>query len=204
MGLFPVVIPSTGGAAVISDGPYIKVGRNLNDVTAASFPGGIAVGLWDGDGPIFRYDFDIPADWDVGDHVSVVGYVQIQGVDVYDVLKQFRLVPVPPPDPTAAVVTPAAAVGQTTGYLVCYSQAGVVEQNVNISYRMVASTNTGESYDGATRTVASLANGLAEFPNMVKNATYEFWRGTNTNRHRVTIPLAAGTTYALPAVIGSP
>lgn len=106
---------------------------------------------------------------------------------------------------SAVTITPSAP-GYTTGYLTCYDQNGVVEQNVNVSATLVqlASTDTGHAFDGVAVTKVSDINGLVQFPNMVLGATYRLVRGTAANTYLINIPTTAGTTLALNSLIGSP
>jgi hypothetical protein len=135
--------------------------------------------------------------WDVA--VSLAGYQFTPTTTVVNGTEAVTL------SMTALTITPSEP-GQTTGYLVCYDEDGVVEVGTSVS--MAArkpGSSTGLGLDDTTRTVLSDANGLVEFANLFKGERYSIWRGTDSSKAiEVTIPAAAGATYELPSVAGRP
>jgi hypothetical protein len=109
------------------------------------------------------------------------------------------------PETDPIVITPGTG-DLTTGFLTCFDADGVAEENVRIYSQLIdpPASETGSSYDTSLRSQLSNSLGVVEFP-MHKGATYSIWRGQQ-NRNRgvvaVTIPADAGSTYALPSVIG--
>jgi hypothetical protein len=105
---------------------------------------------------------------------------------------------------TTVTLTPSD-VDKTTGYLVCYDENGTVEQGVAIScfVSQIRSSGMGIAFDSTERTETSGADGLVQFSNLVKGATYTFKRGTSAKTYLVTVPDNAGATYELPDIIGA-
>lgn len=107
---------------------------------------------------------------------------------------------------TAVSITPSSG-DLTTGYLTALTEAGVAEVGATLYCAMSAppDDDTGYSYDSTRRTITSGSGGLAQFPGLVKGATYTIWRGTKVSGdYEVTIPTTAGTTYELPSHLGKP
>ncbi len=107
---------------------------------------------------------------------------------------------------TAVSITPGSG-DLTTGYLTALTEAGVADVGATLYCAMSAppEDDTGYSYDATRRTITSGSGGLAQFPGLVKGATYTIWRGTKVvGDYKVTIPTTAGTTYELPSHLGKP
>lgn len=103
---------------------------------------------------------------------------------------------------TATVISPSSP-GQVTGYCYTYDEDGVIESGVSINLILhKAPSSTGSMFDGATRTVTSDANGLAEFTGMFTGAVYKLSRGTSTKHLKVTCADDGDGTMALPDFVG--
>lgn len=104
---------------------------------------------------------------------------------------------------TLLSITPSNP-GYTTGYATCYDETGVAEASVVVTATIVQldSSDVGHVYDTAVLSETSDVDGLVQFPNLVLGATYRFTRGTKEKL--ITIPLASGSTYALPSFVGTP
>lgn len=104
---------------------------------------------------------------------------------------------------TAITITPSAA-GFTTGYLTALDADGNAEPGVTFTSQVTYNPTAGIALDTAVRSVTSDGSGLVQFPGLLLGATYRIRRGTSGLGVSVKIPTTAGTTYELPAVIGSP
>lgn len=106
----------------------------------------------------------------------------------------------------AAVTITASDPDKTTGYTTVFSEAGAAEQNVTVyaTLRKGVPDSKGVLYDQTERSATSDANGLVQFTNMFKGATYGVRRGTSANEILVTIPTSAGGTYEFPSFFGNP
>lgn len=107
---------------------------------------------------------------------------------------------------TQTVIT-IVSPGFTTGYLTCYDSQGIIAQGIVIIAQFVQAdvSDTGHSYSSATLSETSDASGLVEFSNLVIGATYRFYRGSTSSAPYIqTIPLNAGSTFALNPAIGTP
>lgn len=105
---------------------------------------------------------------------------------------------------STASITPSGA-GFTTGYLTCYDQNGNPESGVQIMVSVATAGGVlGNAFDNVVVTETSGVNGVCQFPNLALGAAYRFQRGATGNPYVFTIPLAAGATYQLPSIIGSP
>lgn len=107
------------------------------------------------------------------------------------------------PDGEPIVVEPGSG-NFTTGYVTCFDQDGQVLPNCKLYQRMieVPASDVGYAYDASQTSVTSSSVGVAQFPRLVKGGTYLFFRGLEREGTVVTIPTSAGSTYALPSVIG--
>ena len=112
--------------------------------------------------------------------------------------------------------------GFITGYLYCYDDEGVVEEDVYV-YMVIYDEDDEEArgYDTAIRSEKTDATGLVQFTNLFPGATYMLRRGEtkiwtqletsyyrlNTNTlqkwRSVTIPADASSPYALPNLFGT-
>ncbi len=105
----------------------------------------------------------------------------------------------------AVTITPSDP-GYTTGYFTAYDENNEPEADVVITctLRAVPKNSTGLALDTNPRAATSDVNGLVSFTNLVKGATYEFYRGaTGTKLFSVEISTAAGSTTALKSIMGS-
>lgn len=107
------------------------------------------------------------------------------------------------PDGEPIVVEPGSG-NFTTGYVTCFDQDGQMLPNCKLYQRMieVPASDVGYAYDSSQTSVTSNTVGVAQFPRLVKGGTYLFFRGLEREGTVVTIPTSAGSTYALPSVIG--
>ncbi len=99
-------------------------------------------------------------------------------------------------------VTPSSG-DTTTAYANVLDQYGEPEANVTVQARLHAlpSGDTGIVADGAVYSATSDANGLVQFPGLLKGATYHFRRGQG-RWQAITIPASAGSSYGLPSFYG--
>jgi hypothetical protein len=107
------------------------------------------------------------------------------------------------PDEEPIVITPGSG-SFTTGYVTCFDQDGTIFPDCTLYQRMIEapSGDVGYAYDSSQTSVTSANNGVAQFPNLVKGATYLFFRGKESEGSVLTIPTSAGATYALPSIVG--
>ena len=103
---------------------------------------------------------------------------------------------------TQIAITPGTG-NLTTGYLTALNESGSPEADVIIYVEMVKipSNVTGYAFDSKIRSVVSAANGLVTIEGLIKGATYRIYRGDRSDNKYV-IPVAAGSTYELPSIIG--
>jgi hypothetical protein len=101
-----------------------------------------------------------------------------------------------------AMMTPGSDPGFITGYLYCYDEKGIVEENVIVQVKLESIAGSGISYDSAERSELSDVNGLATFTNLTPGATYTMRRGTESDWRSCTIPSNTVSPYALPNLIG--
>jgi len=104
---------------------------------------------------------------------------------------------------TQISITPGAG-SATTGYVTCLDNTGTAEADVTVYAQMIdaPTSGAGYAYDASVRTVTSDEDGVAELTGMIKGATYQLWRGKRASGRTVTIPSDAGSTYALPSLVG--
>jgi len=104
---------------------------------------------------------------------------------------------------TQISITPGSG-SATTGYVTCLDNTGTAEADVTVYAQMIdpPTSGTGYAYDASVRTVTSDEDGVAELTGMIKGATYQLWRGKRATGRTVTIPSDAGSTYALPSLVG--
>lgn len=103
---------------------------------------------------------------------------------------------------TQTAITPSSP-GLTTGYLTAYDEDGIAEAGVEIHCEARQFVDAvGVALDSEVRTEISAANGLVQFTNLFKGASYSFRRGVSEKLYVVTIPSNAGVTYELPAIVG--
>jgi hypothetical protein len=101
---------------------------------------------------------------------------------------------------TAATIT-ASEVGKSTGYATVLDEQGAAEVSVPVFITMTAApTGSGNSFDTVVRKVYSSDTGLVQFPNMIRGATYDYWRSETGKRFSVTVPDT--DTFAFPNFLG--
>jgi hypothetical protein len=105
-------------------------------------------------------------------------------------------------------ITPSGP-GTTTGYLTCFGPDGNVLAGVSVTATVQTqvqpinpTTDFGNAYNGDGLTAVSDINGLVQFPNMFLGVTYMLKRANGPKTFAATIPGSAGSTYALPSIIG--
>lgn len=93
--------------------------------------------------------------------------------------------------------------GQTTGYLTCYDENGIIESGTEVTIKPYSTDpNTGgQVIDLTPRTALSDGAGLVQFPNLLNGVTYQIWKDPSI-KYRVKIPKTAGETFELPSIIG--
>lgn len=184
---FPAVYWSLAGP-----NPNVTIAlSNLGSLTAAWSAGGLfnRKGGW--------YRLDLP------DAVFVAtGMVTLVADETADLKLMARDIQVGIPG-TNVVITPSDP-DLVTGYLTVYDEFGAAEPGAVISLHvLISGVPTGLAYDSAVRTATSDGAGLVQFPNMFKGVAYHLYRGTGVKKI-VSIPLAAGSTYQLPSIVGAP
>lgn len=90
--------------------------------------------------------------------------------------------------------------GKRTGYVVCYSQNGVVESGVVVSCQCYYAPDTGLALDTRIRTATSDIDGLAQFTNMIVGAKYKLRRGSDPHIE-FTVPAGTGP-FAMDSIVG--
>jgi len=104
-----------------------------------------------------------------------------------------------------AVSVSASDPGLVTGTLYCYDESGEVAADIEVSLRFDSiSSDTGYAYDTAWRTETSDANGLVQFTNLIKGASYIGRRGigeekTLTIASDATSPVELDTVWGIDA-----
>jgi hypothetical protein len=97
-------------------------------------------------------------------------------------------------------IVPSPA-GQTTGYGVVYDEMGNPEPNVTVYCRLVKLDVSGLVGDAEERSSESNAQGLVQFPGLLRGATYAFRRGSGAER-LLRVPAGAGDMIVLPPLVG--
>lgn len=100
------------------------------------------------------------------------------------------------------VPVPAPAAGQTTAWALCYNGAGVAEEGVSISVKLVSATGSGSAYDKEVITATSDANGMAALA-IPRGDTLRFSARRGTGAW-VTFSGVDAETLELPALLGNP
>jgi len=103
---------------------------------------------------------------------------------------------------TAIAVT-ASEPDMCTGYGSVYDEDGALEPDAIIYCKIVtwdSTINAGYSFDRATRSTTSDANGLYQFTNMFQGATYAVWRG---NGDPVNSVIGTESTQELTSFMGA-
>lgn len=78
-------------------------------------------------------------------------------------------------------ITPPDDALLSTGIMVVYDEFGIVEDQIEISLKLVSGPGTdGYALDTKTRTEVSDVAGLVQFEGLVRGATYQVWRGGGT------------------------
>jgi hypothetical protein len=100
-------------------------------------------------------------------------------------------------------VTPSSP-PYTTGYATVYDLNGVPQGSAQVSIQASSPPpgSTGIVMEDAVRTATANANGVVQFSNLVRGATYIMYRTGSTRKFNVTVPATAGTTVALPSIVG--
>jgi hypothetical protein len=109
-----------------------------------------------------------------------------------------------PSDPDGETITidPGSS-NITTGYATCLDVEGQAQSSVRVYAQLIeaASSSTGFAFDASQSSVLSASNGVAQMP-LIKGATYLIWRGKQDTGRPITVPSDAGSTYALPSLVG--
>jgi hypothetical protein len=98
---------------------------------------------------------------------------------------------------------PESDPGLVTGYLYAYSEMGTIETGVVIELQLIGVAGSGHSFDQATRTGTSNAQGLVSFANLSVGASYKLRRSTTGKWKNITIESDAVSPLALPNIFGT-
>lgn len=100
------------------------------------------------------------------------------------------------------VVVPAPGAGQTTAWVMCYDETGVVEENVDITIVCVKSTDDG-AFDSTPVIITSDDTGLAS-GSIPRGAGLQFTAKRGANGKVVKFSGVDADTLALPPLLGAP
>jgi hypothetical protein len=91
-----------------------------------------------------------------------------------------------------------------TGYWTVYNQNGTVQSGAQVSIQASSPPpgSTGIVMEDAVRTGTADNNGVVQFSNLIKGATYIVYRTGSSRKFTVTVPTAAGSTAALGSIVG--
>jgi hypothetical protein len=91
-----------------------------------------------------------------------------------------------------------------TGFWVVYNQNGTVQAGAQVSIQASAppTGSTGIVMEDAVRTATADANGIVQFSNLIKGATYIVYRTGSSRKFTITVPTNAGNTQALGSIVG--
>lgn len=100
-------------------------------------------------------------------------------------------------------VTPSEA-PMTTGYWVVYNQNGTIQAGAQVSIQASSppAGSTGIVMEDAVRTATADNNGVVQFSNLVKGATYIVYRTGSSRKFNIVVPTSAGNTVALGSIVG--
>jgi hypothetical protein len=91
-----------------------------------------------------------------------------------------------------------------TGYFTVYNQNGIIQAGAQVSLQASAPPvgSTGIVMEDAVRTATADNNGVVQFSNMIKGATYIVYRTGSSRKFSVLVPVNAGNTQALTSIVG--
>ena len=91
-----------------------------------------------------------------------------------------------------------------TGYFVVYNQNGTIQAGAQVSIQASSPPvgSTGIVMEDAVRTATADNNGVVQFNNLVKGATYIVWRTGSSRKFNITVPANAGNTQPLASIVG--
>jgi hypothetical protein len=91
-----------------------------------------------------------------------------------------------------------------TGYWVVYNVNGTVQAGAQVSLQASAPPvgSTGIVMEDAVRTGTADNNGVVQFSNLIKGATYIVYRTGSSRKFTVQVPTTAGNTAALGSIVG--
>jgi hypothetical protein len=100
-------------------------------------------------------------------------------------------------------VTPSVA-PRTTGFWTCLSALGVAEPGAQVTIQASSppSASTGLVMEDAPRTATADNQGIVQFPNLIKGATYIVYRTGSSRKYNVVVPANAGDSIALGSIVG--
>ena len=100
-------------------------------------------------------------------------------------------------------VTPSVA-PLCTGYFTVYDQNGVIQPNAQVSIQASAPPvgSTGIVMEDAVRTATADNQGIVQFANLIKGATYIVYRTGSLRKFSILVPANAGNTQALTSIVG--
>jgi hypothetical protein len=100
-------------------------------------------------------------------------------------------------------VTPSVA-PRTTGFWTCLSALGVAEPGAQVTIQASSppSGSTGLVMEDAPRTATADNQGVVQFSNLTKGATYIVYRTGSSRKYNVVVPANAGDSIALGSIVG--
>ena len=100
-------------------------------------------------------------------------------------------------------VTPSEA-PMTTGFWTVYGVNGTIQAGAQVSIQASSppAGSTGIVMEDAVRTATADNNGVVQFSNLIKGATYIVYRTGSSRKFNVVVPASAGNTVALGSIVG--
>ena len=100
-------------------------------------------------------------------------------------------------------VTPSVT-PRTTGFWTCLSALGVAEPGAQVTIQASSppSGSTGLVMEDAPRTATADNQGVVQFSNLTKGATYIVYRTGSSRKYNVVVPANAGDSIALGSIVG--
>jgi hypothetical protein len=100
-------------------------------------------------------------------------------------------------------ITPSTT-PMTTGYWIVYDLNGTPQVGTQVTLSAAAPPvgSTGIVMEDAPRNATTDANGVVQFSNLIKGATYVVNRTGSTRRFNILVPTSAGTSVALGSIVG--
>lgn len=92
----------------------------------------------------------------------------------------------------------------TTGFWTVYGVNGTIQAGAQVSIQASSppTGSTGIVMEDAVRTATADNNGVVQFNNLVKGATYIVYRTGSSRKFNIVVPANAGNTVALGSIVG--